>query len=223
MIKTAIEYIQKYLTQKVGETPARCKVYAKTISKDEKMDDGLCITLLRVEQETSVRKQVSFVPDRKDPTKSVYKNPDLDINLYLLISSYSEDYGTQLLQLSEAMRALYDVYDFKEYTDDQLKQLPAKEVVREKLKEMSIELQSLTAEQTNSLWQTLGGTVVPAACYKVRMLTLVDMQEVKSPVVEHVLDAIHHDPQLPKEDNKEIVGNVRHEADKKYHPEKSIN
>ena len=214
MIKTTIEYIRKYLKDKTGY-----EVYLKAISKDEKMDNGLCITLLRVEQETSVRQQTAFVPNREDRTKGNYRNPDLDINLYILISSYNEDYGTQLLQLSEAMRALNCIYDFRTYTEEDLKKLTSKEIVREKLKELSIELQNLTSEQNNNMWQTLGGTLVPAACYKVRMLTLVDTQVVETGTVLHVLDVIHGNPQISEQERMERIQSKREEANAKYHPE----
>lgn len=211
MIKTIIEYIKKYLKDRTGY-----QVYPKAISKDEKMEDGLCITLLMVEPETAVRKQATFVPNPNDATKGTYKNPDLDINLYILISSHNEDYGTQLLQLSEAMRAMHNIYDFKTYTEEELKNLTANQNVREKLKELSIELQNLTAEQNNSMWQTLGATVVPAACYKVRMLTLVDTQSIESGAITHVLNVVHDNPQMSEEESKERINDVRKEANDKY-------
>lgn len=210
MIKTTIEYIRKYLKERTGY-----QVYPKSLSKDEKMDDGLCITLLRVEPETSVRKQTTFVPDPNDKTKGTYKNPDLDINLYILISSHNEDYGTQLLQLSETMRALHNIYDFKTYTEDEVNKLTPKQNVREKLKEVSIELQNQTAEQNNSMWQTLGATVVPAVCYKVRMLTLIDTQEVESNVVTRVLDVVHGNPQMSSEESQRRIEAARKDAETK--------
>ena len=35
-----------------------------------------------------------------------------------------------------------------------------------------VELHTLSSEQNNSLWQTLGTEIMPAAVYKVRMLTI---------------------------------------------------
>ena len=104
-------------------------------------------------------------------------------------------------------------------TEEDLKKLTSKEIVREKLKELSIELQNLTSEQNNNMWQTLGGTLVPAACYKVRMLTLVDTQVVETGTVLHVLDVIHGNPQISEQERMERIQSKREEANAKYHPE----
>ena len=66
------------------------------------------------------------------------------------------------------------------------------------------------------MWQALGATVVPAACYKVRMLTLVDTQSVESGAITHVLNVVHDNPQMSEEESKERINDVRKEANDKY-------
>ena len=55
------------------------------------------------------------------------------------------------------------------------------------LEKLTIEIQTLGLEQTNQLWGALGGRMVPAALYKVRML-IIDAQRISGtgPAIESI-------------------------------------
>ncbi|MBR2261319.1 MAG: DUF4255 domain-containing protein [Paludibacteraceae bacterium] len=121
------------------------------IKKDgQENDEDVTITLLRIEEETS-RKPQSVYHYVKEDDKLIKKaNPDVCLNLYILIVSHAQDYETALLEIS---KVIYWMNSFQS-------------------KDCIVELQTLSAEQNNSLWQTLGVEIKPAVVYKVRMVTI---------------------------------------------------
>ena len=185
MIESTLENIRKYLEMKFKEAGRDdWKVRLDTIDKDGDVESALYITLLRIEEETSLKKQNMF--HRTDSKEGYYAAPDLCVNLYVLISAHAENYNTGLMQISTTMSILNTIYDFAYVDEDEAKEKETdqKTKVFAAMQELSIELQSLTAEQNNSLWQTLGCKVVPAVCYKVRMLTISDnTNRVAAPII----------------------------------------
>lgn len=137
------------------------------IEKDgQKEGEDIVITLLRVEEETSRKPQsvyqYQYGIDEKDGKRkaiSKKRNPDVCLNLYVLISSHAQIYETALAQISDVVYWMNSI-DY-EMNSDEISG-----------KHLRVELQSLTAEQHNSMWQTLGGKMVPSVVYKVRMVTI---------------------------------------------------
>ncbi|MBO4804761.1 MAG: DUF4255 domain-containing protein [Paludibacteraceae bacterium] len=135
------------------------------IEKDgQKEGEDIVITLLRVEEETSRKPQNVFqygidAQDGKRKAISKKRNPDVCLNLYVLISSHAQIYETAIAQISDVVYWMNSI-DY-EMNSDEISG-----------KHLRVELQSLTAEQHNSMWQTLGGKMVPSVVYKVRMVTI---------------------------------------------------
>jgi len=166
MLKQTLKAIQSYLLEKMrSSTEYQLNdVYLDTIQKDVAQKEGLCITLLRIEEETSRKQQSPFryAVDGQDGKKKVVSknvNPDVCLNLYVLISSHAQDYGTSLAQISDVIYWMNNI----NYED------ASNEISANGLQ---VELQSLTAEQHNGMWQTLGGKMVPSVVYRVRMVTI---------------------------------------------------
>lgn len=177
MINTIFTQLQKYLEIRFAQCghPADWKVVCDALPKDDSLNSkGLVLTLLRVEQETSHKQQVSY---RKEASKTYKVNPDICLNLYVLASAHASTYNTSLHMISETMRILNSDLDpdtdpapdskSRSYDTEEFKS------VCKFMETLSIEIQNQTVEQCNSMWQTLGHTVVPSVLYKVRMVTLV--------------------------------------------------
>jgi len=121
------------------------------IKKDgQEKDDEITITLLRIEEETSRKPQNVYHYIKEDDKMIKRANPDVCLNLYILIVSHAQDYETALMEIS---KIIYWMNSFQS-------------------KDCIVELQTLSAEQNNSLWQTLGTEIMPAVVYKVRMVTI---------------------------------------------------
>lgn len=155
---TTLDTIKNYLQDKFNSLPMNeCTVELGAIEKEGQNKENLLITLVRIEEETSVKKQHAQIRKNGDG-KTCYANPDVCLNLYILISSHAL-YNHALQQINNTIYFLNSIY-----RDDS--------GISEDIKKLSIELQSPTAEQWNSMWQTLGGKVVPAVLYKARMVSI---------------------------------------------------
>jgi hypothetical protein len=152
--------IKSYLKQKFNQQKHSLgwEVELGPIEKEGQAEKALFITLVRTEEETSVKQPTAQLRMNDEGKKRFYANPDVCLNLYILISSYAE-YGLALQQINDTIYYLNSVY-------------PDDVSISEEMRKLSIELQSPSAEQWNSMWQTLGGKVVPSVLYKVRMITI---------------------------------------------------
>ena len=168
---TTLTHIKEYLEDCFSPERARTvfvdkeKIVLAPIEKEGQGEgEDIVITLLRVEEETSRKQQSPFryAVDERDGKKKVVSknvNPDVCLNLYVLITSHAQKYDTALAQISDVIYWMNNI----NYKDD------SNEISANGLQ---VELQSLTSEQHNSMWQTLGGKMVPSVVYKVRMVTI---------------------------------------------------
>ena len=168
---TTLTHIKEYLEDCFSPERARTvfvdkeKIVLAPIEKEGQGEgEDIVITLLRVEEETSRKQQSPFryAVDERDGKKKVVSknvNPDVCLNLYVLITSHAQKYDTALAQISDVIYWMNNI----NYKDN------SNEISANSLQ---VELQSLTSEQHNSMWQTLGGKMVPSVVYKVRMVTI---------------------------------------------------
>jgi hypothetical protein len=157
---TTLTTIKSYLKQKFNQQKHSLgwEVELGPIEKEGQVEKSLFITLVRSEEETSVKQPNAQLRTNAEGNKHYYVNPDVCLNLYILVSSHAE-YGLALQQINDTIYYLNSVY-------------PDDVSISEEMRKLSIELQSPSAEQWNSMWQTLGGKVVPSVLYKVRMITI---------------------------------------------------
>lgn len=168
---TTLTHIKEYLEDCFSPERARTvfvdkeKIVLAPIEKEGQGEgEDIVITLLRVEEETSRKQQSPFryAVDERDGKKKVVSknvNPDVCLNLYVLITSHAQKYDMALAQISDVIYWMNNI----NYKDD------SNEISANSLQ---VELQSLASEQHNSMWQTLGGKMVPSVVYKVRMVTI---------------------------------------------------
>jgi len=181
-MRATLNTIKSYLEQKFITAGCNWQVKLGPIEKEGQAEEDLLITLLRVEEETSVKQPTAF--HRTSDISGHYANPDVCLNLYILISSHAS-YEVALKQINDIIYYLNSIYHEENLRDNDM---------MKSIKKLSIELQSPTAEQYNSLWQTLGGKVVPCVIYKVRMITISAVEpsnEVK------LIEKVHVDRKSP--------------------------
>ncbi len=178
---STLTHIKKYLEYCFSPERARTvfvdkeKIVLAPIEKEGQGEgEDIVITLLRIEEETSRKQQSPFryAVDERDGKKKVVSknvNPDVCLNLYVLITSHAQKYDTALAQISDVIYWMNNI----NYED------ASNEISANGLQ---VELQSLTAEQHNGMWQTLGAKMVPSVVYKVRMVTI-SAEESKEEVV----------------------------------------
>ena len=198
MLKSTLENIRQYLEKKIEKAGySDIKVKLDSISKDGD-NSGLYLSLLRIEEETSIKTQTVF-RYQNDRITGKATNPDICLNLFVLVSAFTKDYGTGLQLISDVIywvntidHSVTEVSNPSDSNDNSYKsKIPS-------VSELSIELQSLNMEQTNSLWQTIGTKIVPAVVYKIRMLRIAEPTSTNAQAVYKVETSVKNTPMLIK-------------------------
>lgn len=98
-----------------------------------------------------------------------YRNPPVHLNLFLLFSANYDDYENALTRLSQVITFFQgkNVFTFLDAPLDEF--IGDDEVAEVRL---MLDLYTLTFEQINYLWGSLGGKQVPFVMYKLRLVKL---------------------------------------------------
>lgn len=96
----------------------------------------------------------------------VYNNPPINLNLFILVTACMTNYENALIYLSHAITFFQGKYSFTlKNSVTQVDGLPDDFHI-------ILDLYTLSFEQVNYLWSTLGGKQHPFVCYKVRLLQI---------------------------------------------------
>lgn len=151
MISTVFEHIKAYLESALGDEVESIRIDSLSKNDDQQNEGGLVMTLLNVDEETSVMPQVPEFRNQKQ-----LKNPDLLLNLNILFSSQASDYTTALHDISLLLQVFQKTKVIKD----------------EDGSEFRVSLYPVSLDQNLNIWQTLGCRMMPSVVYKVRMLTV---------------------------------------------------
>jgi Pvc16 N-terminal domain len=124
-------------------------------TQNETLQSGIIVTLVHIEEEKTLKNHPTYIRNGENVEKI---RPQLYLNLGLLFSCADDDYLAALQKISI-------VADFFQ-SQNVFAPGPGR-VTR-----MTTELVSLSFEQQNHLWGTLGGKQVPALLYKVRLVLI---------------------------------------------------
>ncbi len=144
----------------------------------------IVITLVNIEEESTLK---NSTPIRKGfGTSTIYENPPVFLNLYILITcNYSGgDYEAALQRLSAVVKFFQSRNSFS-YSSLSGGLLPT---AADQLElKFTMELYTLTFEQINHLWGSLGGRQIPFVMYKLRLVALTERALVRDvPVIEEI-------------------------------------
>jgi len=120
-------------------------------------------TLVNIEEERFLKAQLQREIRSGDQIQLA--NPEIKLNLLIMLATNPGDdnYTTALDKLSQAITFFQGTSFF-----DKIK-FP---VLAPEIEQLSIELFSLTLEQQNQLWASLGAKYLPSVIYKVRMVVI---------------------------------------------------
>jgi hypothetical protein len=165
MIDIALSFINKYISNELSvRLGSTIDVNIDSINKDAS-SDNLLITLINIEEEKNYKNQDHYRKDNPDDSGYKTVNPEIKLNLYVLFSAQKNDYTEALKQISCVITIFQgkNVFEKEDFPADITN-----------LDSLIVELYSLTFEQNNSLWQTLGSKMVPAVLYKIKLLSMQD-------------------------------------------------
>lgn len=155
-------------------------------SAGSSLTSNIVISLVNVEQESTLKNQ----PVQKRPflNSAIYENAPVYLNLYVLFTcNYSgSDYILALKRLSYVIQFLQSKNVFSSASSVIGSQLNFDTEGIADLK-FTMELYTLTFEQINYLWGSLGGRQMPFAMYKMRMVSITERALVREvPLIEEI-------------------------------------
>ncbi len=152
--------------------------------------DFVLMTLVNTEEETVGKSQLPILKTPDDKLHIV--NPDIKLNLYIQFSGFSDNTNaTTPPPYERALLLLDQVILFFQYRNVfNGNQYPV--LLNAGIEKLIIEPISLTFEQLNHLWATLGAKYLPSVIYKCRMLTFREtvISPEKPPIKELLTDEV---------------------------------
>lgn len=166
-------------------------IAALEADQDGRLKDKIVISLVNLEEESTLKNGKAYV---KNPVGNGinYVQPPVYLNLYLLFSATipdsasSDDYERALHRLSLVIQFFQSK---KLFTLKNSPQSPFATAENAELGEdlrLLPELYTLTFEQINHLWGSLGGKQVPFAMYKVRLIKIQGQISSEAPLIEEI-------------------------------------
>ncbi len=191
MIENAISLLRDELQSFINLKDASVNVVIDNIglletSKGDTLTNNIVITVVNIEEESTLKNQPAL--RRPMINRAIYKNPPVYLNLYVLFTcNYSgDDYRLALKRLSYIIQFLQGKNSFStsssisggaiDLTDPDIIEL-----------RFTMELYTLTFEQINHLWGSLGGRQIPFAMYKLRLVAITDHAVIREvPLIEEI-------------------------------------
>lgn len=147
--------------------------------------DFVLMSLVNTEEETVGKSQLPYFKTSDDKLNVL--NPDIKLNLYIQFAAFSDTTTGGQNPYVRALKLLDQVVFFFQYrnvfTSSQYPDLQKGGVEK-----LVVEPVSLTFEQLNHLWATLGAKYLPSVIYKCRTLTF--RESVVSPVLPLITEIL---------------------------------
>lgn len=129
----------------------------------DNQNERVVMSLVNLQEEVTLKND-SF--HRLENGRTVYRNPPIQLNLFILFSVlHNEQYETALKRLSRVI----EFFQWKKELS--FKTTPSLANISHDV-QISPDLYSLTFEQLNYLWGSLGGKQVPFVLYRFRIVSL---------------------------------------------------
>ena len=194
MIKDTLELLKQELQQFVApiSPPGENAValgniaFVEDSTQNSKLQNKLVISLVNLEEE-SVFKNNSFYRKVSGRDDLLRANPPVHLNLYILISAYFPDlYENALIYLSRAVQFFQGKNSFTIQNSQQsINNIGATNLNGDF--KLIMDLYTLTFEQINHLWGSLGGKQLPFVMYKCRLIRLDhDFLKNQAPLIENI-------------------------------------
>ena len=195
MIDKAIKLLRDELQSYFDSRDASVTVVIDNVglfetSKGDTLTDNVIITLVNIEEESALKNQ----PALKRPFNgsAIYENPPVYLNLYILFTcNYTGlDYPLALRRLSFIIQFLQSKSSFSSASSVAGGSIDFTEQGISGLR-FSMELYTLTFEQINHLWGSLGGRQMPFAMYKLRLVAITEQAILREvPLIEEIETSI---------------------------------
>jgi len=126
------------------------------------------ISLINIEEEKNFKTQGWQISQTKaQKANGVYttREPDIKLNLFILISAYNKSYD-------DALKFISRVVGFFQSNNVFVRNNGNEEDLPKEVEKVIMELYTATLEQQNQIWASLSTGYIPSVIYKVRMITI---------------------------------------------------
>ena len=135
---------------------------------NSKLKEKVVVSLVNIAEEASLKNNTAY---QQKNQLHFQQNPTVHVNLYLLFTANFEEYDIAINHLFRVMEFFQGNKIFK------LKNAPIPGVGRAELErieniELTVELHTLSFEQLNDLWGSLGGKQLPFVLYRARLVPI---------------------------------------------------
>ncbi len=135
--------------------------------------ESLGLTLVNIEEEKVLKSQTYSVSKNGNIS---YFNPEIKLNLYVMITANFASYLTAVQYLSYVISFFQGKNVFDHNTSPNLDS---------GIEKLIIDLYTLTFEQQNYLWGAIGSKMLPSIMYRVRMLVVQEsLNKAEAPAIK---------------------------------------
>lgn len=170
VLKFLAEQLNTYIEEvkKPGDIVESPYVILQNISRlDEdalKTTNKVLISLVNIAEESSMKNNPDYALVRNNLVN--YINPPINLNLFIMITSFMTNYENALIYLSYAITFFQGKFSFTlKDSITEVEGLPDDFHI-------ILDLYSLGFEQLNYVWSTFGGKQHPFVCFKVRLVKM---------------------------------------------------
>lgn len=160
-------------------------------SENQDLSNKVVITLVNTEEESTLKNNGNVL---RGLNGIKYVEPPVFLNLYILISAtlgqdLQDAYEFALHRLSLVIR-FFQVKKSFTVKNSPFTSISGDLNIPQEIKDdlrLNVELYTLTFEQINHLWGSLGGKQVPFAMYKVRLVRIQEDTSILAPPIEEII------------------------------------
>jgi len=155
--------------------------FAESGDQAEAIQNRVVVSLVNLEEEATL-KNGRLTRAQNAANGVTYHNPPVNLNLYLLFSANYTDYANALRRLSTVVLFFQGkhTFTFQNSPSGIAEELPLDF-------KLILNLHSLSFEQVNHLWGSLGGKQVPSVLYKARLVSIeAEPPKGTGPIIEHI-------------------------------------
>ena len=171
--KLLVSQLEAYLKSLKGAQEHKEVIMANIAAIDVATDSitipnsRVILSLVNIEEESTMKNRTPYVKAYNHDI--AYQNAPVFLNLYMLVTAYYEDYSNALMRLSNVIQFFQSKSSFSA-NNSPFEQ----EGAEEENIEIFLDLYSMTFEQLNHLWGSLGGKQWPSVLYKMRLVRITE-------------------------------------------------
>ncbi len=189
MIDAAISLLKQELENYLSFKDTTATVVTDNIgmfetTNGDKLSNNIVISVVNLEEESTLKNQPAL--KKSPPSQAIYENPPVFLNLYVLFTSnyWGDKYIFALQRISYVIQFLQSKNLFS-YSSSVLSMVNSDpDLVSLKF---TMELYTLTFEQLNHLWGSLGGRQIPFVMYKLRLVALTERKAIRqAPLITEI-------------------------------------